>query len=194
MIPISVIQIIKFLHLKRFFDIVFSLSALLLFGWLVLLGFIIASIDTCSNGLFIQKRVGQFGNLFSIFKLKTMHPKTQLVSVIGVFLRKYKIDELPQFINVLLGTMSVVGPRPDIPGYYDILEGEQRKILGLKPGITCLASLKYANEEELLGQKEDSIFYNDTVIFPDKVNMNLEYYYNNSFCGDIKIIWKTIFR
>ena len=194
MIPISVIQIIKFLHLKRFFDIVFSLSALFLFGWLVLLGFIIASIDTCSNGLFIQKRVGQFGNLFSIFKLKTMHPKTQLVSVIGVFLRKYKIDELPQFINVLLGTMSVVGPRPDIPGYYDILEGEQRKILELKPGITCLASLKYANEEELLGQKEDSIFYNDTVIFPDKVNMNLEYYYNNSFCGDIKIIWKTIFR
>jgi lipopolysaccharide/colanic/teichoic acid biosynthesis glycosyltransferase len=182
------------LHLKRIFDIVFSLSALLLFGWLVLLGFIIASIDTRSNGLFIQKRVGQFGNFFSIFKLKTMRPKTQLVSVIGVFLRKYKIDELPQFINVLLGTMSVVGPRPDIPGYYDILEGEQRKILELKPGITCPASLKYANEEELLGQKEDSIFYNDTVIFPDKVNMNLDYYYNNSFCGDIKIIWKTIFR
>jgi lipopolysaccharide/colanic/teichoic acid biosynthesis glycosyltransferase len=90
--------------------------------------------------------------------------------------------------------MSVVGPRPDIPGYFDTLEGEQRKILELKPGVTCPASLKYANEEELLMQKEDSISYNDTVIFPDKINMNLEYYYNHNFFGDLKIIWKTIFR
>lgn len=182
------------MSLKRVFDIFFSLSALLLFGWLVLLGFIIASIDTRSNGLFIQKRIGRFGKSFSIFKLKTINPKTKAVSVIGVFLRKYKIDELPQFINVLVGTMSVVGPRPDIPGYYDKLEGEHRKILELKPGITCPASLKYTNEEELLIQKKDSMSYNDNVIFPDKVTMNLEYYYNHSFLGDLKIIWKTIFR
>ena len=182
------------MKLKRFFDIVFSISVLLLFGWLIFIGFVIASIDTRSNGLFIQKRIGQHGKSFCIYKLKTMRPKTKMVSVIGAFFRKYKIDELPQFINVLLGTMSVVGPRPDIPGYYDTLEGEQRKILELKPGVTCPASLKYANEEELLMQKEDSISYNDTIIFPDKLNMNLEYYYNHNFFGDLKIIWKTIFR
>lgn len=90
--------------------------------------------------------------------------------------------------------MSFVGPRPDVVGYYDVLEGDNRKILELKPGLTSLASIKYANEEEILKLQENSLLYNDTIIFPDKVKMNLDYYKNHSILGDIKIIIKTIFR
>ena len=123
-----------------------------------------------------------------------MCPLTGKISKLGAFLRKSKLDELPQFWNVLIGDMSFVGPRPDIAGYYDVLEGEDRKILLLKPGLTSLASIKYANEEEILGLQENSLLYNDTIIFPDKVKMNLDYYYNHSFLSDINIIIKTIFR
>lgn len=90
--------------------------------------------------------------------------------------------------------MSLVGPRPDVAGYYDRLEGENKKILELKPGLTSMASIKYANEEALLAAQENPLKYNDTVIFPDKVRMNLEYYYHHSLFGDLKIILKTIFR
>jgi len=179
---------------KRFFDIVFASFFLLLFGWVIVVGYILASIDTQSNGFFLQKRVGQYGKLFTIYKLQTIHPKTQKISAMGQFLRKYKVDELPQFINVLIGNMSVVGPRPDIVGYYDKLEGEDRKVLNLKPGITSLASIKYANEEYLLSEQKEPLKYNDEVIFPDKVKMNLDYYYNRNFWMDLKIIIKTIFK
>lgn len=179
---------------KRLFDFIFSLVFLLLFGWVIVVGYILASIDTQSNGFFLQKRVGQYGKLFTIYKLQTIHPKTQKISAIGQFLRKYKLDELPQFINVLMGNMSVVGPRPDIVGYYDKLEGEQRKVLNLKPGITSLASIKYANEEYLLSEQKEPLKYNDEVVFPDKVKMNLDYYYNRNFWIDLKIVIKTIFK
>ena len=118
----------------------------------------------------------------------------QLNNLEHAFLRKTKIDELPQLWNILIGDMSFVGPRPDITGYYDLLEGENRKILQLKPGLTSEASIKYANEEAIIAAQPDPLHYNDTVIFPDKVKMNLAYYYSNSVVGDIKIIWKTIFR
>lgn len=180
--------------IKRLFDFAFALAFLLLFWWVIFIGYVLASIDTQSNGLFFQKRVGQHGKLFTIYKLKTIHPKTQKISFIGQFLRRYKIDELPQFINVLMGNMSVVGPRPDIVGYYDKLEGEQRKVLNLKPGITSLASIKYANEEYLLSEQTEPLKYNDEVIFPDKVKMNLDYYYNRNFWIDLKIVIKTIFK
>ena len=150
-------------------------------------------VDTKSNGLFFQQRVGQFGKLFTIYKLKTMHDETGNVSKTGCFFRKYKLDELPQFLNVLKGEMSIVGPRPDIEGYYDKLEGEDRKILELKPGITSEASIKYYNEEEILEQQENGLHYNDSIIFPDKVKMNLDYYYNQNLLLDIKIIINTIF-
>lgn len=179
---------------KRLFDVLFSLTALLLISWLLLLFWIIASIDTQSNGLFIQERIGQWGRIFKIYKLKTMHPKTMHISPIGRFFRKSKIDELPQVWNVLMGEMSFVGPRPDVAGYYDKLEGKNRRILELKPGLTSLASIKYANEEAMLAAQENPLEYNDTVIFPDKVRMNLEYYYHHSLVGDIDILWKTIFR
>ena len=179
--------------LKRIFDLFFSFVGLLLSGWLLVFFWIIASLDTKSNGLFVQKRIGQWGRIFNIYKLKTICPQTNRISRIGLFLRQTKIDELPQLWNVLKGEMSLVGPRPDIPGYYDVLEGENRKVLELKPGITSEASIKYQNEEELLLQQEDPLQYNDTVIFPDKVRMNLEYYYYRSFFGDIGIIVRTVF-
>nr|WP_315212119.1 sugar transferase [uncultured Flavobacterium sp.] len=180
--------------IKRIFDLLFSMAGLLLISWLLLFFWIMGTIDTQSNGLFIQERIGQQGRIFKIFKLKTMHPKTKHISSIGRFFRKSKIDELPQLWNILIGDMSFVGPRPDVAGYYDALEGENRKILELKPGLTSMASIKYANEEALLAAQENPLNYNDTLIFPDKVRMNLEYYYHHTLVGDIKIILKTIFR
>ena len=181
------------MKIKRLFDVVFSVIVLLFLGWLILLCYILVIFETCSNGFFMQYRVGQFGKLFVIYKFKTMHPKTGKVSGIGAFLRKYKLDEFPQFINVLKGEMSIVGPRPDVSGYYDTLEGENKKVLELKPGITSEASIKYYNEEAILAQQDNALLYNDTIIFPDKVKMNLDYYYNQNLLLDIKIIIKTIF-
>lgn len=114
------------------------------------------------------------------------------VTRIGKWLRKSKIDELPQLMNILKGDMSFVGPRPDVPGYYDKLTGEDRKVLLLKPGITSLATIKYRNEEQLLAQQENPLQYNDEVIFPDKVRMNLEYLEKRSFFYDMKIMFLTI--
>lgn len=178
---------------KRVFDIIVSLVALIVLLPIIIVSWLVLMVDTSSDGLFFQKRVGQFGNLFTIYKLKTMHPTTRNVTKVGAFFRKYKLDELPQFLNVLLGKMSIVGPRPDIEGYYDKLQGEDRKVLELKPGITSEASIKYYNEEEILEQQQNALEYNDTVIFPDKVKMNLDYYYNHNLVTDIKIIIKTIF-
>ena len=107
-------------------------------------------------------------------------------------LRKYKIDEIPELFNVLVGDMSFVGPRPDVPGYADLLKGNDRNILKLRPGITSLASIKYSNEEQLLMVQKDPIAYNNDVIFPDKVKMNLNYYENNNIWIDIKIIFATL--
>jgi lipopolysaccharide/colanic/teichoic acid biosynthesis glycosyltransferase len=179
--------------IKRFFDLLFSFVGLLVIGWLIIIFWILASIDTRSNGVFIQERIGQWGGNFKIVKLKTMHPATAKISRLGTFLRKSKIDEWPQLWNILIGNMSFVGPRPDIPGYYDLLEGETRKILELKPGITSEASIKYKNEEMLLAGQENPLHYNDSIIFQDKVRMNLDYYYNRSFWGDLMIISRTIF-
>lgn len=176
---------------KRFFDIIFSTIGLLLCIWFILVLWLLLVFDTKSNGLFFQTRIGQYSKPFTIVKLKTVNPVSQIISPLGRFLRKTKLDELPQLWNVLIGDMSFVGPRPDIPGYYDILEGEARKILELKPGITSLASIKYSDEEYILKNQDNPSAYNDTVLFPDKVKMNLDYYYNRSFFGDLKIILKT---
>ena len=122
-----------------------------------------------------------------------MNDRSKTSSIFGKFVRKYKLDELPQLWNILIGDMSFVGPRPDIPGYYDALEGENRKILELKPGLTSEASIKYRNEEMLLQSVSNPKKYNDETIFPDKVKMNLNYYYNHNLLIDLKIILKTIF-
>lgn len=178
--------------MKRAFDIIFSIIGLTLFCLPILIGYAICSWLTTSNGFFYQKRVGQHGRLFTIIKLKTMHPITQKIHPTQAVLRKYKIDELPQFFNVLIGNMSIVGPRPDIEGYYDQLEGEERKILMLKPGLTSESSLLFFDEEVLLSQHTNPKKYNDTHIFPEKVKLNLHYAKHHSIGVDIKIIAKTI--
>ena len=178
---------------KRIFDFLCSLLLLIFFGWVIILCILLASVDTFSLGLFTQQRIGQYGRPFLIFKIKTINDRLKTISMFGKFLRKSKLDELPQLFNIIKGDMSVVGPRPDIPGYYDALEGENRKILELKPGLTSEASIKYRNEEMLLQSVSNSKKYNDEVIFPDKVNMNLNYYYNHNLLIDLKIILKTIF-
>ena len=153
--------------------------------------------------LFRQKRVGKDGELFTMVKFRSMsvsHGGSSVsvagesrITPLGAKLRKYKLDELPELWNVLVGDMSFVGPRPDVPGYADKLVGEDRVILKLRPGITGPASLKYRNEEELLAGVDDPQSYNDTVIFPDKVRINKEYYYNWSFRKDIRYILQTVF-
>lgn len=179
---------------KRLSDIVISFLALVLIAPILLACYLITCVDTGSGGMFFQKRVGQHGRLFTICKLRTIHPKTRKISAAGRFFRNYKIDELPQLFNVLLGTMSLVGPRPDVEGYYDKLEGEARKILELKPGITSSAALKYSDEAALLTGQENPLQYNDEVIFPDKVRMNLEYYYKRNLKTDMNILLSTIIK
>lgn len=183
--------------LKRLFDLIFSLLGLVATGWLVLLFYILATLDTRQNGLFAQERIGQYGKKFTIYKLRTMRWNAAgqpTISALGAFLRKSKIDELPQLYNVLVNDMSFVGPRPDVAGYYDQLQGDDRKLLDLKPGITGPASLKYYNEEQVLSQQSDPQHYNDTVIFPDKVRINLNYQAHQSLGLDFTILFITLFK
>ena len=153
--------------------------------------------------IFTQRRVGQHGRLFTMYKFRSMtvgHGGSSVsvagesrITLLGAKLRKYKLDELPELWNVLVGDMSFVGPRPDVPGYADKLMSDDRRMLLLKPGITGPASLKYRNEEELLAGQADPQKYNDEVLFPDKVRINIEYLDNWSFWYDIKIIVYTVF-
>ena len=152
--------------------------------------------------IFKQTRIGRHGKPFTMYKFRsmTMHHSGSSVSVkgesritpLGSVLRKYKLDELPELWNVLKGDMSLVGPRPDVPGYADKLQGDDREILRLRPGITGPASLKYRNEEELLAQQDDPQRYNDEVIFPDKTRINRAYLAHWSFGLDLKIIFCTV--
>ena len=189
--------------IKRTFDFFLSLFGILIFSPVILIGFLIASIDTKSCGFFFQQRVGLNGQLFKVIKLKTMRPikgfDTTVTSVddpritrIGSSLRTLKLDELPQLFNVLIGNMSFVGPRPDVPGYADRLVGRDKVILTIKPGITGPASIKYKNEEQILSSQEFPEKYNLQVIFPDKVEINIKYIENWTLVNDIKYILKTI--
>jgi lipopolysaccharide/colanic/teichoic acid biosynthesis glycosyltransferase len=176
---------------KRVFDFLLSLVLSIILLIPLTIFWLILSLYLGSNGVFFQTRIGQFGKSFTIYKFKTFLDNKK-VSRLGIILRKTKIDELPQLFNILKGDMSFVGPRPDIPGYYDLLEGESRKLLKLKPGITSEASLKYINEEQMLVLQQFPQKYNDDIIFLDKIKLNLHYYYNRNFILDLKIIFKTI--
>lgn len=189
---------------KRTFDVSFSALGLLATWWLIFLAWLAASLDTRGNGFFTQQRVGKGGKLFRVVKIKTMRPDAKVkttvtqrgdprITALGALFRKSKIDELPQLWNVLLGDMSFVGPRPDVPGFADQLKGEERAMLSIRPGITGPATLRYRNEEELLAQQDDPETYNQEVIWPDKVRINLEYIRNWSLTADFKYIFKTIF-
>ncbi|MCL9769708.1 sugar transferase [Flavobacterium sp. HXWNR69] len=142
--------------------------------------------------LFKQTRIGKNGVPFTIYKLRTIPEGATMPNAWGAFLRKSKLDELPQLLNVLKGEMTFVGPRPDVPGYADLLQGDDRIILTLKPGITGLASLKYRNEEQLLTQQPNPKQYNDEVIWPDKVRINKWYASNRTFLIDLQIIFYTL--
>lgn len=189
--------------MKWIFDRAVALSGLLAISPVILVIFItIKMADPSQSAFFKQLRIGQYGKPFYILKFRTMKKDAGGNNItlagdvrltrIGRFLKKYKLDELPQLWNVLKGEMSFVGPRPDVPGYADKLEGEDRKILNLKPGITGPATLKYRNEMELLASQSDPLEYNDNVIWPDKVKINGKYADNHSFTGDLKIILQTL--
>lgn len=188
--------------LKYIFDRLVALIGLL-FLWPVLL-VVALMIKAKMPGpvLFIQARVGRNGRLFNCHKFRTMtigHNGSSIsvagearITPLGAKLRHYKLDELPELWDVLIGNLSFVGPRPDVPGYADKLQGEDRIILSLRPGITGPATLKYRNEEDLLATVENPQQYNDEVIYPDKVRLNRYYAEHYSFICDIKLILCTI--
>jgi lipopolysaccharide/colanic/teichoic acid biosynthesis glycosyltransferase len=189
--------------IKRLFDIVVSAIGIVLTWWIMLIAWVVATVETKSNGLFMQKRIGKDAKEFVVYKIKTMKPddinnstvtlsNDSRITKSGAFLRRTKIDELPQLFNVLFGSMSFVGPRPDVKGFADELEGEDRVILSIRPGITGPASIKYKNEEELLASVDNPIEYNKNVIWRDKVRINKEYIKNYSLKNDILYIIKTV--
>jgi lipopolysaccharide/colanic/teichoic acid biosynthesis glycosyltransferase len=190
--------------LKRGLDIIVSILGLCLIGWIILICIFIARIETKKSGLFRQKRVGRYGKLFEVIKLRSMKDIVGVSTTVttdhdpritasGRFFRKTKLDEIPQLINVLKGDMSIVGPRPDVPGYADVLEGNERIILNIRPGITGPASIFYKNEEELLALQDDPEEYNRNVIWPSKVNINMEYIENYRLYKDLYYMFKTVF-
>lgn len=187
---------------KWLFDRIMAFMGLLFLWPVLLVVAVLIKIQMPGPVLFIQQRVGQNGTLFACHKFRSMtigHGGSSVsvagesrITPLGAKLRKYKLDELPELWDVLIGNMSFVGPRPDVPGYADKLKGDDRIILNLRPGITGPATLKYRNEEELLATMENPIKYNDEVIYPDKVRLNRYYAEHYSFIDDIKMIFCTI--
>lgn len=190
--------------IKRLFDICTSMVALLL---LILPFFLIAFailVDSKGGVFYRQKRIGKNEKEFLLFKFRSMHVNAEqkgLITVgnkdvrttkVGRFLRKYKLDELPQLFNIILNEMSVVGPRPEVKEYVELYSAEQKKVLSVKPGLTDLASLAYINENEILGKAENPEKTYLKEIMPQKLDLNLEYIQNKSFGLDLKIIFKTI--
>ena len=185
-------------------DIIASACGLVVLFPVILVGWCLAAYSTRANGFFVHRRVGKDGKMFPMFKLRSMREVAGVttcvtadndirITRIGRWLRKFKIDELPQLANVLLGHMSLVGPRPDMPGFLDALEGEDRVLLTLRPGITGPASIAFRDEDDLLASVEDPEDYSDNVIWPEKVRINKDYIRNYSLLGDLKLIWQTVF-
>lgn len=215
--------------LKYIFDRIVSFFGLLFLWPVLLIAAILIKIKMPGPVFFVQKRVGKDGILFNCHKLRTMtvsHSGSTVsvagdsrITPFGAKLRHYKIDELPGLWDVLIGNMSFVGPRPDVPGYADKLQGEDRDVLKLRPGITGPATLKYRVEDEMIAEfveqinagkneqiamfentpdftkmsdQEIAVWYNDNVIYPDKVRLNCYYYHNYSFVKDIQMIFATV--
>ena len=191
--------------IKYCFDRIFSLILLVVLAPVLLVLYIIHKIRMPKGRfLYRQVRIGKDGKPFKIFKIRTMTENSEAAGSVttadderilpfGRWLRKSKIDTFLELINILIGDMSFVGPRPDVPGYADKLEGDDRIILTMRPGLTGPASIKYRHEETILAQQDDHLKYNDEIIWPDKVKINKEYYENWSVWLDISILWKTIF-
>ena len=188
--------------LKYIFDRVTAFAGLMFLWPVMLIVAVLIKIRMPGPIFFVQQRVGRNGQLFDCHKFRTMtvgHHGSSIsvagearITPLGATLRKYKIDELPELWDVLIGNMSFVGPRPDVPGYADRLQGEDRIILSLRPGITGPATLKYRNEEELLSTVSNPQKYNDEIIYPDKVRLNRYYAEHYSFADDIRLIFCTV--
>jgi lipopolysaccharide/colanic/teichoic acid biosynthesis glycosyltransferase len=191
---------------KRLFDVICSLSGLVILSPLFILISVLMKIGSPGQIFFLQERMGRGGDNFKLIKFRSMHinPAQEKkgftpgddtrVTRLGKFIRKTKIDELPELINVFKGEMSLVGPRPEVPEYRRIYVGKFEAVLSLRPGITDPASIKYRNEEELLAKSADPEETYCEVILPDKLGINLKYTGNISFRNDLKILVKTVVK
>lgn len=198
--------LIKKQMIKRLFDILSSLVVLILgFPFFVIISILIL-LDSKGGVFFKQNRVGKNFKTFNLLKFRTMKINSESlgqitigerdprVTNIGFWLRKFKLDEFPQLINVLMGDMSIVGPRPEVPKYVKLYNDEQKEVLSVRPGLTDYASLEYINENEILAKSNNpnETYIND--IMPKKLELNLKYVENNSLLIDFKLILNTIFR
>ena len=190
--------------LKRIFDIISSLVVLTMgLPFFILIAFLIG-IDSKGGVFFIQQRVGKNNCNFGLFKFRTMRSdsekagqitvggKDPRITKIGYFLRKFKLDEFPQLLNVIQGDMSIIGPRPEVRRYVDMYSKEQLKVLSVRPGLSDFASIEYINENELLGKSDNPEKTYIEEIMPAKLQLNLKYIEQKSFGTDIKLIFKTI--
>lgn len=190
--------------MKKLFDFAFSIAGLVILSPLFLVISVWIKLDSKGSVFYKQVRVGKNNSDFKLYKFRTMRTdsdKSGLLTVggrdpritgAGYFLRKFKMDELPQLFNIAAGEMSFVGPRPEVRKYVDMYNDEQRKVLSVLPGITDVASIKYRNENELLEKAEDPESYYIESIMPDKLKLNLDYIEQRSFTNDIKVIFKTL--
>lgn len=192
--------------LKRLFDVLVSTVMSVLLSPLLLVLALAVKFSSKGPAFYMQERIGKNEKPFRIFKFRTMFldaDKKGLLTVggrdprvtpVGYFLRKYKLDELPQLFNVVLGEMSLVGPRPEVKRYVEMYSTEQRKVLEVKPGITDYASIEYSNENELLGKADDPEKMYVEEIMPAKLKLNLKYVKEQSFLVDLKIIFRTLLK
>lgn len=190
--------------MTRLFDILFSFAGLVVLSPILLVVYILIRMESPGGGFYRQQRVGKDGKMFRLLKFRSMRTgsdKQGLITVgghdsritrIGYFIRRYKIDELPQLLNVLKGDMSLVGPRPEVKKYVDMYTAEQRRVLSVKPGITDYASIEYADENEILGRADDPDKAYVEQIMPDKIRLNMRYIENHNSREYFKIIFLTI--
>ena len=190
--------------LKRGFDVVSSLIGIILLLPVLLIIWICIQLESSGGGFYRQVRVGKNGIDFRLWKFRTMQTgsdkkglltiggRDSRVTRIGFYLRKYKLDELPQLINVLVGDMSIVGPRPEVRKYVELYTSEQRRVLNVKPGITDYASIEYSNENELLAQSENPEKTYVEEVLPAKLELNQKYLADQGFLTDLRIIFHTI--
>lgn len=190
----------------RFFDIFFSFLGLLFLSSLFIILYIAICLESKGGGFYCQKRVGRYGKEFNLFKFRSMRVGSDEKGLItvggrdlritktGYFIRKYKLDELPQLLNVLIGNMSLVGPRPEVRKYVDLYTVEQSKVLNVRPGITDYASIEYADENTILGKAKDPNKAYIELIMPDKIKYNMRYINRQCIKEYFKIIFLTFYK
>jgi lipopolysaccharide/colanic/teichoic acid biosynthesis glycosyltransferase len=190
--------------LKRLFDIVFSVAGILILSPFLLIISVIIALTSAGGAFYRQIRIGKNGKEFKLFKFRTMRKnadksgqltigmRDSRITGIGYYLRKYKLDELPQLFNVLIGNMSFVGPRPEVPKYVALYNAEQKTVLSVKPGITDYASIVYSEENALLANAENPEELYINKVMPAKLKLNMRYINDMSFATDVGIILKTI--